>query len=236
MEPTGGLIQFPVIIEDINDNVPHFEKSEIYLWVSEDATVGTSLLLDVQAVDRDAGRNSEVHYRIADPDGVFTLTFKEDGPVVQTALDRETRDFYEINLEAIDCDCESDPLSATATWIVAVTDVDDNCPSFKPDGPRSVTIPGDSPKNMLVAQVRATDPDSAPDAAIIYSLSPKVFERAKKLFSLDSFTGDIRLAQDLQSDSPEELLLKVLASSQRCPPADTSNSICPPQGLPRADD
>lgn len=221
--PSGDLIQFPVIIEDINDNVPHFEKSEIHLWVSEDATVGTSLLLDVQAVDRDAGHNSEVHYRLQDPGGVFSLTFKQDGRavslVVQTALDRETRDFYEIKLEAVDCG--SKPLSATATLMVTVTDVDDNCPSFSPDGPRSVTIPGGSPGNMLVAQVRAIDPDSAPNAAIIYSLSPKVSERAKKLFSLDSLTGDIRLAEDLQSDSSEELLLKVLASSQRCPPADT---------------
>lgn len=221
--PSGDLLQFPVIIEDINDNVPHFEKSKIHLWVSEDATVGTSLLLDIQAVDRDAGRNSEVHYRLEDPDGVFSLTFQEDGPVislvVQTALDRETRDFYEIKLEAIDCG--ADPLSAAATLIVTVTDVDDNCPSFSSDGPRSVTIPGDSPRNMWVAQVRAIDPDSAPNAAIIYSLSPKVSKRAKKLFSLDSLTGDITLAQDLQSDNSEELLLKVLASSQRCPPADT---------------
>lgn len=225
--PSGDLIQFPVIIEDISDNAPHFEESEIHLWVSEDATVGTSLLLDVQAVDRDAGRNSEVHYCLKDPNGVFSLTLKENKPVVsllvQPALDRETRDFYEIKLEAIDSG--SNPLSATATLIVTVTDVDDNCPSFSPGGPRSVTIPGGSPGNMLVAQVRAIDPDSAPNAAIIYSLSPKVSERAKKLFSLDSRTGDVRLAQDLQSDNSEELLLKVFASSQRCPPADTLVTI-----------
>lgn len=118
---------------------------------------------------------------------------------MQTALDGETRGFYEIKLEAIDCG--SNPLSATATLIVTVTDVDDNCPSFGPGGPHGV----DSPRNMSVAQVRATDPDSAPNAAIIYSLSPKVSKRAKKLFSLDSRTGDVRLAQDLQSDNSEEL-------------------------------
>lgn len=120
---------------------------------------------------------------------------------MQTALDGETRGFYEIKLEAIDCG--SNPLSATATLIV--TDVDDNCPSFGPGGPHGVAIAGDSPRNMSVAQVRATDPDSTPNAAIIYSLSPKVSERAKKLFRLDSRTGDVRLAQDLQSDNSEDL-------------------------------
>ncbi|XP_070769939.1 protocadherin-20 [Enoplosus armatus] len=225
--PSGDLIQFPVIIEDINDNAPHFENSEIHLKVSEDVTVATSFLLDDLAQDTDAGRNGELHYRLEDSDGVFGLKVEEDGSVimlvVQTALDRETRELYQMVLVATDCG--SDPLSASATLIVTVTDVNDNCPSFSSNSPRSVTIPGDSLKNMLVAQVRATDPDSGPNAAIVYSLSPKVSERAKKLFSLDSLSGYITLTQDLQSDNSEELLLKVLASGHHCPPADTQVTI-----------
>lgn len=221
--PLGDLIQFPVIIEDINDNAPHFENSEIHLRVSEDVTVGASFLLDDQAQDRDAGDNGELHYHLEGSDGVFSLKVEEDGPVimlvVQTALDRETQDLYRMALVATDCG--SDPLSSTATLIVTVTDVNDNCPSFSSDSPRSVTVPGGSPKDTLVAQVRATDPDSGVNAAIVYSLSPKVSERAKKLFSLDSHTGYITLTQDLQSDNSEELLLKVLASGHHCPPADT---------------
>ncbi|XP_049898221.1 protocadherin-20 [Epinephelus moara] len=225
--PSGDLIQFPVIIEDINDNAPHFENSEIHLRVSEDVTVGTSFLLDDQAQDSDARRNSELHYHLEDSNGVFSL--KVDGDeavimlVVQTALDRETQDLYQMALVATDSG--ADPLSATATLIVTVTDVNDNCPSFSADSPRSVTIPGESKKNMLVAQVRATDPDSGPNAAIVYSLSPKVSEQAKKLFSLDSLTGSIRLTQDLQSDNSEELLLKVLAIGHHCPPADIQVTI-----------
>ncbi|XP_033977195.1 protocadherin-20 [Trematomus bernacchii] len=224
--PSGDLIQFAVIIEDINDNAPHFENSEIHLKMSEDVSVGTSFLLDDQALDRDAGYNSELSYQLEDFDGVFSLTV-EDGPVimlvVQTALDRETQDMYQMTLVATDRGTGS--LSATATLIVTVTDVNDNCPSFSPDSPRSVSIPGDSPKNMLVAQVRATDPDSGLNAAIVYSLSPKVSEQAKNLLSLDSLTGSIRLTQDLQSDSSKELLLKVLASGHHCPPADTQVTV-----------
>lgn len=225
--PSRELIQFHVIIEDSNDNAPHFENREIHLSVSEDMTVGTSFFLDDQALDRDAGRNGKLHYRLEDSDGVFSLKVEGDEPVlmlvVQTALDRETRDLYQMALVATDCG--SVPLSATATLIVTVTDVDDNCPSFSSESPRSVTIPGDSKKNILVAQVKATDLDLGPHAAIIYSLSPKVSERAKKLFSLNSLTGSIRLAQDLQSVNSEELLLKVEASSHHCPPADTQVTV-----------
>ncbi|XP_068446954.1 protocadherin-20 [Clinocottus analis] len=185
--------------------------------------VGTSFLLDDQAQDRDAGQNGKLHYHLEDSDGVFSLKVEEDGRlimlVLQTALDRETRDMYRMALVATDCGPE--PWSATATLIVTVTDVNDNCPSFDADSPRNVTVPGDSLKNMLVAQVRATDQDSGLNAAIVYSLSPKVSERVKQLFILDSLTGYIRLTQDLQSDKSEVLLLNVLAGGHHCPPVDT---------------
>ncbi|AWP12270.1 putative protocadherin-20-like [Scophthalmus maximus] len=227
VRPSGDLIQFPVIIADINDNAPHFENSEIHLRISEDVAVGTSFLLDEQAQDRDVGRNGELQYRLEYSDGVFSLKVEDDGLfillVVEAALDRETQEQYQVMLVA--SDHGADPLSATATLKVTVTDVNDNCPSFSPDSPRNVTIPGDSPKNMLVAQVRATDPDSGPNAAIVYSLSPKVSEQAKKLFSLDSLTGSITLTQDLRSDNSEELVLKLLASGRHCPPADTQVTV-----------
>lgn len=225
--PSGDLIQFPVIIRDINDNAPHFENSEIHLSVSEDVTVGTSFVIDDQARDSDAGRNGEVQYQLKGSEGVFSLRIEEDSSlillVVQRALDRETRDLFQMQLVATDCGV--DPLSASATLIVKVADVNDNCPAFSPDSPRSVTIPGDSPKNTVVTQVRAVDPDSGPNAAIIYSFSPKVSERARKLFTLDSLSGSISLTQDLESDSSEELVLKVLASSHHCPPADTQVTV-----------
>ncbi|CAN9514858.1 unnamed protein product [Ophioblennius macclurei] len=225
--PSGDLIQFPVIIEDINDNAPHFENREIHLRVSEDVTVGTSFILDDQAQDRDAGHNGELQYQLKGSAEVFSLEVDVDSLlitlVVNTALDRETQDRYQMELVATDGG--ADPLSATATLMITVTDVNDNCPSFSSDSPRNVTIPGDSPKNMVVTQVRAVDLDTGPNAAIVYSLSPKVSERAKKLFSLDSLTGHIRLTQDLQSDNSEELVLKVLASGHHCPPADTQVTV-----------
>lgn len=225
--PSGDLIQFPVIIEDINDNAPCFEIDEIHLRLSEDVAVGTSFLLDDEAKDHDTGRNGELEYQLKGSDGVFSLKREEDSAiimlVVEKALDRETQDVFQMELVATDCG--ADPLSATVTLIVTVTDVNDNCPSFSFDSPRNVTIPGDAPKNTVVAQVRATDPDTGTNAAIIYFLSPKTSEQAKKLFSLDSLSGYITLTQDLHSDNSEELVLKVLASSHHCPPADTQVTV-----------
>lgn len=221
--PLEDIILISVNIEDINDNAPQFQSNEIHLNISEDVTVGTSFLLDDLAQDRDVGQNGKLQYHLQGSGEVFSLKVQEDGHlimlVVQTALDRETQELYRMQL--VVNDCSEHPLSASAALVVTVTDVNDNCPSFSSDSPRAVTIPGDSPKSMVVAQVRATDPDTGSNAAIVYSFSPKVSERAKTLFSLDSQTGYIRLTQDLQSDKSEEVVLKVLASGLHCLPTNT---------------
>lgn len=224
--PTGDLIQFLVIIEDINDNAPHFDMSEIHLKVSEDVTVGTIFLLDDQARDEDIGINGELRYHLQGSSGVFTLKVENKlliKLVVEKALDRETQELYHMQLVATDCG--TPPLSASAGLIVTVTDVDDNCPSFSSKSARTVTIPGDSLENTLVTQVTATDPDLGSNAAIVYSFSPKVSERVREIFSLDSNTGHIRLTQNLHSYKSEELGLKVLANGPHCPPSGTQVTV-----------
>ncbi|KAM6923472.1 protocadherin-20 [Xenentodon cancila] len=231
--PSNALIQLYVLIKDINDNAPQFENTlnntqyQIHLNVSEDVSVGTSFLLDDLASDRDIGDNGKLRYHLQGSGGIFTLKTEEDGHsvvlVVQTALDRETQDLYRMQLVVTDCGTQ--PLSASAALIVSVTDVNDNCPSFSSDSPRTVTILGDSPKNKAITQVIATDPDTGPNADIVYSFSPKVSERAKALFSLESHTGYIKLRQDLQSDKSEEFVLKVFANGLHCPPTDTQVTV-----------
>ncbi|KAM4732534.1 protocadherin-20 [Anableps anableps] len=225
--PSGDLVQFSLIIEDINDNAPYFENSKICLNISEDVPIGTSLILDDQAKDSDSGPNGQLMYQLKGSKGVFTLKVEEEGALimltVQKALDRETLDLYQMQLVATDCG--EQPLTASLSIIVTVTDVNDNCPSFSPDSPHGATISGESKKDTVVVQVVAADPDLGPNAAIVYSLSPKVSERAKNLLIVDSHSGHIRLTQDLKRDSPEELVLKVLASGLHCPPAETQVTV-----------
>ncbi|KAM4586364.1 protocadherin-20 [Fundulus diaphanus] len=225
--PSEDLVQFFVVVEDINDNEPRFENTKIHLNISEDAPIGTSLMLDDQAQDRDSGPNSQLVYRLRGSGGAFALKVEEDGQlimlVVETALDRETLDMYQMQLVAADCGAQ--PLSASVSIIVTVTDVNDNCPSFSYDSLHTATISGGAKKNTVVTQVVAADPDVGQNAAIVYSLSPKVSERARKLLILDSHSGHIRLTQDLERDSSEELVLKVLASGLHCPPAETQVTV-----------
>lgn len=225
------IVQFSVIVEDINDNTPFFENPQIRLNLSEDVTTGSAFLLDDLAQDRDIGSNGYIEYLLEGTEGIFDLEVENEDSlklVVKAPLDRETRDEYNMTLVARDRGSPS--LMSSVALIITVTDVNDNCPIFSPHSPH-VTISSESPKNTLVTQVKATDSDLGTNSAITYFLSPKVSERANALFSLDSLTGAVILRQDLHSDNMEELVLKVLASSPHCSPADTQVTI---SVLPRA--
>uniref|UniRef100_A0A8C1RUW8 Protocadherin 20 n=1 Tax=Cyprinus carpio TaxID=7962 RepID=A0A8C1RUW8_CYPCA len=219
------IVPMIIVVDDINDNTPIFERNEIPLHVPEDASIGTAFPLDDQAQDKDTGDNGLIRYHLEDSDGFFGI--RQDGHelelVVQRELDRETQENHFLVLVAVDGG--SVPLSATAHLNVTVTDVDDNCPEFDADSPITAIVPALRVKGTAVAQLKATDKDLGQNAQIAFSFSRQITDKAKALFHLDGHTGLISLAVDTQVDSPEEHMLKVFANSPLCPPAQTQVTI-----------
>ncbi|XP_067312939.1 protocadherin-20 [Pseudorasbora parva] len=219
------IVQIITVVEDVNDNAPVFERSEIHVRIPEDASKGTGFPLDDQAQDKDAASNGLIHYHLKGSDGFFGI--RQDGYelelVVQRELDRETQENHFLVLVAVDGG--SVPLSATANLSVTVTDVDDNCPEFDADSPNTTIVPGLGIKGAAVAQLKASDKDLGRNAQITFSFSRQISDRARTLFHVDGHTGLISLSVDVQVDSPEEHVLKVLANSPLCPPAQTQVTV-----------
>ena len=85
------------------------------------------------AYDEDAGDNGEVTYRLShdqqDTDPGFFSVDPYSGLIrCHRELDRETNDKYLLRLEALDAGTPR--LSATATILLSVEDVNDNAPRF----------------------------------------------------------------------------------------------------------
>ncbi|XP_076149115.1 protocadherin-20 [Alosa pseudoharengus] len=219
------VIEIILNVADINDNAPYFPEHTMRLSVAEDVSVGTSFVLDGEAQDMDSGINGEISYHLQDDSEFFSVI--EDGPslvlVLQKELDHEIQDKHQMTVIATDHGQR--PLSSSATVIVTVSDVNDNCPEFDPDSPHSVTINGNTPKGSFIAQMKATDRDAGRNAAIDYSFSRKNSEKAMALFHLDRHSGLITLADDVQADSPQEFVLKVLASGPLCSPTASKVTI-----------
>ncbi|KAK7138443.1 hypothetical protein R3I94_013917 [Phoxinus phoxinus] len=219
------LVPIIIVVDDVNDNAPIFERNEIHIRIPEDASNGTGFPLDDQAQDKDTGNNGLIHYHLIGSGGFFGI--RQDGYelelVVQRELDRETQEHHFLVLVAVDGG--SVPLSATANLIVTVSDVDDNCPEFDADSPITAIVAGLGIKGAAVAQLKATDKDLGQNAQITFSFSRQISDRAKALFHVDGHTGLISLAVDVQVDSSEKHMLKVLANSPLCPPAQTQVTV-----------
>lgn len=215
--PEQDLIRITVIVEDINDSCPYFETNEIHLKIPEDTSVGTKVLLDDKAQDEDIGSNAEIRYHLEGAEGFFSVAW--DGSalelIVERELDRETQNEHRMVLVAVDGGTV--PLSAMVSIVVTVLDVDDQCPQFSSDNPRTVSVPGGATQGKTVAQVQAIDPDLGSNSQITYSFSLQISDRAKELFHIDRNTGRISLAMDVRLDSLEEHVLKVTVNSPPCP-------------------
>jgi hypothetical protein len=57
------MLTINVTVSDINDNKPIFSRTQYDITVPEDISV-TSKILNITAVDKDAGKNGEVEYTL----------------------------------------------------------------------------------------------------------------------------------------------------------------------------
>lgn len=201
--PRSSIVQLQLRVLDDNDHSPSFPTLHYQASVSEDAEVGTVVLV-LTAVDKDEGLNGQTVYSLTDEaSGAFTID-----PVAGTlrtghTLDREARSQYTFKAVARDCSTQGSR-STTVIIKVHVTDVNDNDPVWE-QNPFDVFLSHQSPLNQTTAILRANDPDLGPNGSVIFS-----FAETQSIFSVNKYTGEIQLQQNPSSGYfPVWLLLKV---------------------------
>ncbi|XP_018431771.1 PREDICTED: protocadherin-20-like [Nanorana parkeri] len=206
-----------LFILDINDNAPYFPEQTYTLSLPEDTTIGTKFHIDHLARDADTQDNGAVSYLLVSPDDVFSLDYRSEliSLVLMKSLDRESQSEHRLTLIAVDRG--QPPLSGTTTFVVKVTDVNDNCPYFLANN-ISVHLPRDASMGTAVAQVIAVDKDAGDNSVIQYHYSYRVSESIRNLFHLDSASGTITLSGSLPDDVTQHKLT-VLAFGYGCAPA-----------------
>uniref|UniRef100_A0A8C4SW14 Protocadherin-16 n=1 Tax=Erpetoichthys calabaricus TaxID=27687 RepID=A0A8C4SW14_ERPCA len=199
-----------VVVLDINDNYPTFTDSSFIVDTDEDAQVGT-LILDVTASDADYGDNGRLLYFLSKESlSMFSIN-QETGRITTAALlDREKRATYRFQVVAIDCSTVI-PKNATIPITINIRDVNDNSPFFIQD-PLIINISQDASINNVIATMRAEDKDFGANASIFYRFTTSVSG-----FSINSFSGEIRLLKTLSMMSQKERTLFVIATDQGTP-------------------
>uniref|UniRef100_A0A3P9B854 FAT atypical cadherin 2 n=1 Tax=Maylandia zebra TaxID=106582 RepID=A0A3P9B854_9CICH len=207
---TDGKFEAPISVDvhvlDINDNSPLCEQL-VYKEVVMENSPSSVFVLKVSASDPDVGTNGQISYTLHGPDAdKFHLEHRTE-LFTLAVLDRERN--VEFNLVAKATD--GGGRSCQADILLMVQDMNDNPPRFS-SSHYEVTVFDNTTVRTPVAVVYAKDPDTI-NSEVKYSL----LSGDDGYFSLDEFSGILRLERPLNPETPTTFELKVKATDRGLP-------------------
>ncbi|NP_001004845.1 protocadherin 8, gene 2 precursor [Xenopus tropicalis] len=207
------LLNVKVEVRDINDHSPRFPSEIIHVEVSESASVGTRIPLEI-AVDEDVGSNSIQNFQISN-NSHFSIDMQTRADGVKYAdlvlireLDREIQPTYITELLAMDGGVPS--LSGTAVVNIRVLDFNDNSPVFE-RSTITVDLIEDAPLGYLLLDLHATDDDEGVNGEIVYGFSALTSQEVRQLFKINSRTGSVTLEGQVDFESKQTYEFEVQA-------------------------
>lgn len=170
-----GTATATIIVTDINDHVPKFREDWCGARIPESASVDASIL-DLSAVDPDAGTYGQVAFSIVsgDPEQKFYMVshrLEKTGTLrLKKSVDFEKAVDQRFNLTIKVEDCD---FSSFIHCVVLVEDENDNTPVFDPSSHLLSPLREDITVGTSIIQVVATDSDSGLNGDIYYTILPR---------------------------------------------------------------
>ncbi|XP_028304678.1 cadherin EGF LAG seven-pass G-type receptor 1 isoform X4 [Gouania willdenowi] len=196
--PLKAAVSITIIVQDVNDNAPVFEKDELFIDVEENSEVG-SVVAQITATDPDEGPNAQIMYQIIEGNNpeVFELDIFNGDLTALTDLDYEIKTEYIIVVQAT-----SAPLVSRATVHIRLVDMNDNAPvlqNFEIIFNNYVTNKSNSFPSGVIGRVPAHDPDVSDKLKYKFESGNEL-----SLLILNEDTGELKLSRDLDNDRPLE--------------------------------
>ncbi|XP_055080800.1 protocadherin gamma-C5-like [Periophthalmus magnuspinnatus] len=213
------LHRIEVEIRDINDNSPVFATKQKSLKIAESTVAGVRFPLET-AQDPDVGSNTVKSYTLSKSE-CFSLKMKElpgqpslPELILDKMLDREKQHVHELLLTALD---GGNPVkSGVMKILISVLDINDNIPVFKKPL-YNITVPENSSPGSVLVTVAATDADEGVNGQVQYSFAEHTPETHLTLFSINSDTGELSLAGNLDYELSAVYDLPVTARDKGVP-------------------
>ncbi|VBB28755.1 unnamed protein product [Acanthocheilonema viteae] len=183
-----------VHVEDVNDNAPVFYPEQYNVSVREDVEIG-SLLTLLSANDADSGTYGQIFYRFATKE---SRTFRLDGKSGRLYVERKlSEEYYHLRVEAVDG-------GGMAILYITVIRSSTAIPQFT-SGLYEVSVLEETLPGIVVGEVKAEAEGSLPIKYSVYSGDSDHF------FAVDAKNGQISVAQYLDADKWEQLVINVQA-------------------------
>ncbi|CAF1663803.1 unnamed protein product, partial [Adineta ricciae] len=173
--PLSGQQKIEIIVTDVNDNPPVFDRSIYQQSIPENEKID-SVVLQIHASDRDEDENGRISYSIDDPSSTFRINEQTGEIFLLKSLDYEKTRSYSISITARDHGVPQ--LNNYAQLIIDVTDVNDNTPNIlitEINGTRHddqpISLSECTPKGTSLFYVYVTDEDSGENGRVSCTLN-----------------------------------------------------------------
>ncbi|KAI3351746.1 hypothetical protein L3Q82_020586 [Scortum barcoo] len=168
----SGTANIIVRVQDTNDNPPRFDRQTYTINMTENSPIGT-LVMKLNATDRDEGLNSEIVYSFTlytseKTQDVFALDPNTGEITVKGTIDYEDMKFYEMHIEARDKG--EHPLLRQCKVVVHVTDMNDNYPEITIQSVKN-TVDENIPIGSVIALVGISDRDTGDNGKVSLSIN-----------------------------------------------------------------
>jgi len=194
-----------ITVTNANDVKPVFNPAVYLGTVNENDNVGV-IVTTVTATDTDTATVALTYSIVSgNTNGVFRV--ETSGNIV---LDDKTTLDYDSATKSytLVVRCSDGANTATATVAIAVTNYNDNTPSFATTS-SSVNVAENAAQGFPIVTVAATDADSGSDGEIRYSITAG---NAAGLFAVNPTTGAVTLVGQLNVEATSTYVLTVTAT------------------------
>ncbi|XP_041929605.1 protocadherin 2 gamma 28 isoform X7 [Alosa sapidissima] len=217
-----GSCNVKIEVVDVNDNTPEVTLTSLTSSIREDAEPGTVIAL-ISAKDLDSGKNGKMTLKVASglPFKLMSVFGEHYKLVTDGRLDRETVAEYKVVVTATDAG--TPPLSSHNAFVVALSDVNDNAPTFSQSS-YSVDITENNAPGTLIVTVSAFDPDFGENARLLYSIleSPVQGTSVASYVYINQDNGNIVTMRSLDYEQMNAFQIHVQVRDSGSPPR-TSN-------------
>lgn len=216
-----------VKLVDVNDNIPTIKVTYLpangdFGIIEESANISSTVAI-VTVTDNDEGLNAQTSLKISSGNEKNTFSLKNVFTTylikVNTTLDREKKDKYNLTLYAHDNGIPR--LSSRFHAIFHIIDVNDHKPVFEKAFYES-SLKETVPIGSFVASATATDEDSGKNAEISYKI---ISGNDKNWFEIDSETGLVTTRARLDYETAETVDLVIEAKDKGNKPFSTTVSL-----------
>nr|XP_023651622.1 protocadherin Fat 4 [Paramormyrops kingsleyae] len=212
-----------IFVNDINDHPPIFQEALYRVDISEDVPKG-SYIKGVSATDGDSGQNANLRYSLVSGNSLGWFAISENSGLVTSAalLDREVASEIVLNISAKDQGVQ--PRISYTTLIVNITDVNDQVPTFA-QSTYHVSVVEHCPAGTDLMALSATDNDLGANGTVRFSFDPETPPSVLDLFRLDTVSGRLSTAAELDREVQETYLLHIHATDSGSPPLNSVGKV-----------